>query len=281
MKRSIVIIITLLMVAPMLSFAQRKQHKTKQRNDDTLAIARTFISICNTYKSLPLQLQVKFQQQSNIVTDAEDSMVINASFLLDEKNSYISFGSLEQVANDSLIVLVNTDIKKILVYPNTVNTASQLSNYIGIQEKDSTLEAITKKYDCKQSLTPGGEGLIELSSKANISFTNVAKESLTIRYNPQTEQPYEVVQVSRNTVRVTPEFYNAALTRSTFKGSLFELEGAYYVVKEKVSTFIYKSIEHKREGLMQVLVKDRVMKDKEGNYLPAKGYETFQLEKMF
>src|SRR5436305_1444655 len=85
---------------------------------DTLSTLRTFMTVCNSYKQLPLQLEVALRRSTNLVTGQEDTMKVNVRFCLQKEGSYVGFGELEQLTDDSLLLLVSNKLKRMILYPN-------------------------------------------------------------------------------------------------------------------------------------------------------------------
>src|SRR5437016_3249819 len=84
----------------------------RAQEPDSLDAVRTFVQVCNTYKQLPLQMTLGIHNTTNLVTGAEDTVQARATFYLQQHGSYIRFGELEQVANDSLMLLVSDNLKQ-------------------------------------------------------------------------------------------------------------------------------------------------------------------------
>src|ERR1700754_731752 len=91
-------------------------------------------------------MDVIITNSANLVTNREDTIHAQVKLCLQQEGSYVSFGELEQVANDSLLLLVSNGLKRMIIYSNGKSVASQMKQYMGIQFKDSSLRTLTGKY---------------------------------------------------------------------------------------------------------------------------------------
>src|SRR5579863_3364883 len=82
---------------------------------DSLAGIRTFLKVCNGYKQLPVLLDVGIERQTNFITGRADTTRLKATFCLQAEGSYIAMDNMEQLANDSLLLLVNKQTRRMIV----------------------------------------------------------------------------------------------------------------------------------------------------------------------
>lgn len=262
----------------LISADTQAQHRKKKEHHDSLKTVSLFMQICNNYKTLPLQANVKIVQQANIITTREDTITLEASFYLQNNASYIRLGEVEQLVNDSLMTLVNHRVKRILVYKNGSTVANRLDNYIGVQLQDSMLQEVFKTFSVAAfhiKDTPA----IRLDSRRVLVRTLNPKETVEIKYNPANMQPYEVMQIKREIIKINQALFNTLSQDHAFAGKTFEQDNEFYAVKELSTLFIYERIEHKNENT-PVAVGDRVLKDKEGAFIAATGFEDYVLRIM-
>lgn len=262
----------------LISADTQAQHRKKKEHHDSLKTVSLFMQICNNYKTLPLQANVKIVQQANIITTREDTITLEASFYLQNNASYIRLGEVEQLVNDSLMTLVNHRVKRILVYKNGSTVANRLDNYIGVQLQDSMLQEVFKIFSVAAfhiKDTPA----IRLDSRRVLVRTLNPKETVEIKYNPANMQPYEVMQIKREIIKINQALFNTLSQDHAFAGKTFEQDNEFYAVKELSTLFIYERIEHKNENT-PVAVGDRVLKDKEGAFIAATGFEDYVLRIM-
>src|SRR5579872_713141 len=74
---------------------------------DTLTEMRRFIRVCNVYKKLPITLDVLVERKANLPTGGSGNSQMAAVFCLHSDGSYVEMEGMEQLVNDSLLLLVN------------------------------------------------------------------------------------------------------------------------------------------------------------------------------
>lgn len=248
-----------------------------QKKADTLAAMRHFVTLCNNYKSLPLQLVVQVQNSSNMVSRAEDTASMEAGFYMSDKGSYIRYGELEQVANDSIVLLVSKDAKRMLVYPGNTALASQLKRVTGFYLQDSSVQKLAAGFTVKSEEAQNGIAGITLQSRVMVYGTRLPKEEIAIRYNADSQQPESVIQTQRQFIAIDSSSYAVLQQRPEYSDKLVEADGAWYVVKEQRNAFHYRQVDHLPDVPLPVLVSDRIDRLPDGSYKPVAAYNDFIL----
>ena len=110
----------LLCVFPFASFAQKK---------DSLAPLREFLNVSNSYKQMPLYLEVELKNSTNFITSERDTMAAIGKFYLQQNISYMQFGEMEQLVTDSIAILVSDEMQRIIVNLNSY-TGRKISRHI-------------------------------------------------------------------------------------------------------------------------------------------------------
>jgi len=252
------------------------------QQQDSLGSIRTLIRVCNVYKELPLQLGVRLQHSANYITSPDDTMHIDVKFYLQREGSYVSFGELEQVANDSLLLLVSNSMKRMIVYPAGKSVAGQFRQYMGLQLNDSSLLRLAAGYTA--SILPEEKGLagIELKSRLAIPYTTMPKELIRVKYRLANNQPLEITQTSRRLIPITQSEYRALSSKSEWGDHLLATpDSSYFLIKEQVSTYIYDYITHTSGLKLPVAVSDRIMSYGHGKFVPVKSFGDFSLTQNF
>src|ERR1700753_2944858 len=88
----------------------------RAQQKDSIATMKLFLRVCNTYKTLPVQVDVDIANSANYIVEARDTSHTRVRFCLRKEGSYIAFDEMEQIANDSLMLLVDTTMRKMLLY---------------------------------------------------------------------------------------------------------------------------------------------------------------------
>src|SRR6266536_1252799 len=228
----------LLLIAPIWIFAQKKS------KEDQLALMREFIQICNSYKKAPLHVSVTIHHSADVVLSAEDTASTVAEFFITGKGTYIKMDELEQVVNDSLMLFISNNAKRMVLYPNNTPVSAQLNKYMGIQLQDSSLQKIANKYTA--SLISSGEGeqgshIIEVQSKNKIVNTSLSKEAIQVKYDTGTKQPMEVVQVFRTLIPLDSSEYKTLLLKSEYAEKLVATDkNEFFLINKHTTRFVYK-----------------------------------------
>jgi hypothetical protein len=253
---------------------------------DTLAGLKLFINVCNAYKQLPVQLDVDITNATNYVLSEKDTAHLQARFCFQKEGSYIRYGELEQVANDSLLLFVSNKVKRMIVYKNRRSTAGQLQAYLGLQQNDSSILRMAGRYKATQ-WAGGNDGtvkdtaMVEITGRANVPHTLLAKESVQVEYDPRTLEPYGVIQLRRRLIPIDKKEYDRLSALQEANPRLLVQDNAnYFLVCESTTRFQYKHITH-QDMAIPVTVNDRVTADSAGNYTPVNRYSEFFVSKGF
>lgn len=254
----------------------------RAQQQDSLAVLQLFMKICNDYKQLPVQVDIDISHSTNYFVDVEDTSHVHGRFTLRREGSYIGLGEMEQIANDSIILLVSSRLKKMLLYSNHHSVSQQLQASMGWQLKDSSLKRLAAKYASWLKATPGDTAEIVITSRWFVRLTTLPGETIRVRYNPVNFQPYEIRQVKRSLRPVTEDGYRLLLQQPQVeKNSLVHSDSSHYVVREQVSVYRYDRITHVQDYRLPVTIDDRITKDGDGNYKPAGKYESYSLTRGF
>ena len=250
---------------------------------DTLAGMRLFMRVCNDYKHLPVQLDLEISHTANLIRRPADSERVEAKFFLQAEGSYIEMQGVEQVVNDSLLLLVNKPGKRMIVYANRQSIASRLQQYLGMGVRDSSLAKMAGRYVVEAAPTGSDTGLLKMSSRASVYLTSLPAEEIGVKYQPGTFKPYEVTNLKRSLVRIDASVYQAYAAQPEWSGKLVvdSRDSACYLVKEQTTVFRYRKIAHEKTPGLPVQVSDRIVAGINGRYRPIKPYEDYSLTEQF
>jgi hypothetical protein len=203
-------------------------------------------------------------------------MQYTARFCLQQDGSYIGIGELEQIANDSLLLLVSAKLHRMIVYTHHSGIADQLQHYLGLQLEDSSMLRIAGRYTALARPTDKDMSTIEVNSRSVLYNTSFPKETITVSYKTMGWQPSRVVQVRRSLVPVSREIFDGLSAGTGDKSRLLVLpDSSYCVVKEQVSSFEYGAISHAAGVALPIRIGDRIVLDAAGSYRPVKAYDDF------
>jgi hypothetical protein len=249
---------------------------------DTLAMMRQFLRICNEYKQLPLQLDVDIRSSSNWVVGSADTASMHARFNLCGKGSYIVMDGLEQLANDSLMLVVNERTLRMNLYLNRQPVAARLQQYLGRQLQDSGVAQWARKYAVAGMGKDRDTAFIKMESRALLPYTELAKQEIRVDYDEAGQRPYTVRELDRTLVPVDDSLFRLAAARSEWVGKTVSVgDSAFYLVRERVRAFRFRVITHLPQDYPPVQMSDRIVADLAGRYRPVKAYSAYRLTQPF
>jgi hypothetical protein len=246
------------------------------QNRDSLDQFRLFLRICNAYKKIPLKLDLTMRNTANLVLAPEDTLQMHAVFYLQEKGSYIQFGELEQLADDSLLLIVSNKMKRMLVYAHSQSVAAQLKKMLGPGFGDSSLSRMVAKYSVSTSAVATDSATIELTSRITIFHTGLPTESVMVKYDRAALQPFEVRQTRRSLIPISKDEYRTLSERDEYKNRLLSgTDSSFYVIREQVTTFSYEGMSHRQEEKLPAKISDRIAWANTGKYIAVGAYADF------
>jgi len=271
-------ILTLLMILLALSVPAIRAAAQK----DTLTGIRLFMRVCNAYKQLPVQLDLDIRHSANLVSRPDDTAHASARFYLQQRGSYIEMENMEQVVNDSFMLLVSKPARRMILYAHRQSVANQLSQNLGFGLQDSSLAKIAGKFLLVSSASAGDTALLELVSRASIYPKLPVVEEITVKYDPVTTRPYQVTDTRRKLVMVEKSLYKAYSDRPEWAGKTLAIgDSSFFLVKEVSSVYSYRKITHDQQADLPVRIGDRIVADDQGRYRPVKSYADYLLTQQF
>lgn len=256
-----------------LAFSQKNKGKT-----DTTAAIKEFMAICNQYKKLPLHLTMQHSNSATIAAAREDSATTNADFYMTEQGSYIKYGNVEQIVNDSLMLMISPDQQVMMLYQNLQSMQGQLKNYTGLQMADSSVLVMANGY--ASAFLPADnedKGIIELKNRVPLPGTDMVKEVITLTYNTKSKEPEQVMYIRRTLIPVDKAEFDSLPGRENISDKLVIIKDNYFLVNERKGIFDYKMISHNAEIKLPVSITDRIMRNQRGEFIPVKGFGNYHL----
>jgi hypothetical protein len=254
------------------------QQQLSAQKKDTLSAFRDFVTISNGYKQMPLYLELEIKSSTNFITSENDTTDITGEFFLRNENSYVRFGEIEQVVNDSLALLVSNKLQQMILYTNAGQMTKRMKSMMGVALPDSSIRYLAGKYTSSSELSKES-ATIKLQSRAVVYGTELPRETIELQYDVSKKMPQQVTTLTRNLLRLDSLQYSRLQTEAGLAEKLFALEGSYFLIKEQVTAYLYKQIEQASSVKVPVTISDRLMKDETGGYIPVKSYESYRLTK--
>lgn len=248
---------------------------SQKNKKDTLSIIRDFISVSTGYKQFPMYLKMEMYNSSNFIMNEEDTSAITAEFFLQKDNSYVRFGELEQIVNDTMALIVSRKDEAMVLFTDAAPVIRQMKTMMGLPVHDSMVRNLSYRYTGTVISSTKELSVIELRSRALIHGTDIPKDVIRVEYENGTRFPKLVQNTRRTTIPLDSARYNEFKGNASLSSSLFAMEGYYFLLKEQVSAYHYLSIQTMAAVKVPVLIQDRVTKNDEGEYVPVKQYENY------
>ena len=109
-------------------------------------------------------------------------------------------GGVEQLANDSMLLLVNKTTKRMILKANHQSVTDRLKQMLGILQQDSGVDRLAAKFIATTDTASGDTAVIKLKSRAFLALTQLPREQITLRYKAGTQRPAEVTAVRARTL---------------------------------------------------------------------------------
>lgn len=267
-------LVKFLLVIALLFFISPALHAQKP---DSLSLLRNFVNISTGYKQMPLYLSLEMKNSTNFITGEEDTTTVQGEFFLRNENSYVKFGEFEQLVNDSLALLVSDKLQQMILYTNAGPVVKQMKNMMGAALPDSSVRNLAARYSSSSAELTKKTNSIYLQSRALVYGTSLPRESIELQYDVKKKEPQQVITMKRSLLRLDSLQYVQLSTDEVLAAKLLTLEGNYFLIKEQFTAYNYKKIEQAATTKVPVLISDRIVRNKEGEYEPVKKYELYRL----
>lgn len=248
------------------------------QKSDSLEAIRTFVNVCNMYKKTPMHLAVRFNTETNYITNVSDTVSAQGEFYIMSDQAYIRFGEMEQLVSDSIALLVSDQQQRMIIFKDARPVIAQMKSAMGILISDSSLVNMSKKYTAFIKRETDDISIVELQTRQSLYGTNLPKETIEIRYATDTKQPSRVVTVKRKLIPLEQQDYDAYVKLGNKKNKVVSVaDREWFLIKEIVSTFEYDKVEYDANVLVPVTIKDRIEKNEQGIYIPVKKYGQYAI----
>lgn len=256
----------------------------QQKSKDTLLALHEFAKLGELYKHPPVRLSIHLQNTAVPVTAASDTMQADMDLYYGKGDFYMQSEGLEEIVNDSMVIMINSQTKQIVLYPNNQQVMKKIEKTVSMFIPDSTIEALSNQYG--SMITDEGENKkrIELKSRELVYGTTLLKESVTVFYHSSSHEP---IEFNRTKVRLVPldsTVYSSLQKDEQYKGQLVSASAVngnlFFLAKALTTKCIFKKIDYAVKNA-PVGEGDRIVKSGNGDYIPAKGFEEYVLSKQF
>lgn len=270
------IIIQLIAILLLISTMADAQHR-KQRVD-TLAVYREFAALGQWYMQQPLQMSVHFGYRCTPAYADNDSVETDMQLYYGKNDFYMQSEGMEQIVNDSVVVMVNNETKMINLFPNNGQAFKKLQEAMALFTIDSSLQKLAQLYTAGISDTGQGAKQITLQSRNKVSGTNYLKEIVSVTFDAATRRPLSYHHITRSLAPVDSLAYSRLAENSAYGGRLITTKVKEYnlflVVKERITDCRFTNISHSQQQ-SPAREHDRVLRQANGEYQAAKGFENY------
>lgn len=273
-----------MIIGAMASVVAANAAKAQQNTPDSLFAYREFARLGHMYRHPSVRLNVHLARTANPVTGSADTLQADMDLYYGKSDFYMSAEGLEEIRNDSVVVIVNNPTRRIMVYPNNHQAAPGIEKAISMFTPDSSLKALSNRYSSMLEGAGNGKKQITLTSRELVYGTAMPKEIVRIVYR---ESGYELVTFRQTKTSLVPldagvyrhlehepAYRGKLVSSTTAKGKLF------FLAKEQTITCSFDKIDYEWKH-PPVTERDRVEKTADGNYRPVKGFEDYILSNPF
>lgn len=255
-----------------LSAQKRSRQYKSLRND--------LIRSREIWKNRPVSFGLIISTQSIIGNKPNPATNMEMDLFIGESDYYVRTDRMEQLLEDSVWILVNSITKMILLSRVNDQFLSAFNNQINEQFhlQDSVLIRSNSDYELLEDSASQGQRCIVIRHKKRISETDIPKEEVKLFIDRKTAAPLRVEQFKASLVPIAESDAVDLMNNPDYKESLIKGNkdsfAPYYFISKVKTTFTYKNISANATSA-PVKLKDRVVKDEEGNWKAAKDYEEY------
>lgn len=255
------------------------ESKAQQGQKQEMNALQEFAKLAGFYKRPPVRLRIELQTTATPLTTVADTVHAWMDVYYDGSSFYLHTGELEEIVNDTLGISINHAAKQIHLTTNRQELHERVEKAAALLPGDSSLKAMDKKYAVELTMNGNKKQVIDLRSREDVYGTTLSKEAIRITYETTDHQPLEMAQSKTRLLLVDSAVYARLQTYMDFAGRLVQTtteKGSFYFLAKTVTT-TYR-FEKTGQALRQpVIATERIVKTPGGDYLPAKGYEDYQL----
>lgn len=238
---------------------------------DTLSQYRDFLSLCTGYQRAPLQVNIRYQSENNLVLNAFDTMSMQGYFYIGTTGAYyLRMGDVEQYIDDSIAVMINHTLQQVVVNSSADNARRLLARYLGSVTGDTSLQTLINAYSIQAG---NNAGSYILTSRSRLSATQFARQTINMKYNVAKREPSEIITSRRTLVAIDATDSVAFAQKFAGQNVLVTLpNGVLYFVRNQTAIYTYQEILHQEPATLPIRVADYIVRNTNGEYelVPAK-----------
>ncbi len=255
--------------------------KASSQSIDSLQPYRHFMQVCTGYQSAPLQLNVNYKVNSNLVLHPYDTASMNGYFYIGTTGkAYMQFGDVEQIIEDSIALTVNHSTQQISVSADVGKSGQLLKRYIGSLTNDTSVQNLSRAFNITTILETNivAQNAYELYSYALVPGTVLPKQVMRVVFDSATNYPIEIATLRRTVLPIDPQDSVAFKTRFENQNVLIRIpNGGLAFVREYTNVYSYLNLRKEEVDSLPLKSSDYLLKDETGEYQLKPGKETYRL----
>jgi hypothetical protein len=276
------ILITLLLTIVALTSLVNVEAQKRQSVDQD--VFNQFASLGEMYRKVPLQLTIQIQNSAIPVTTAKDTLQTTMDLYVGEHFYYMQTEGIEEIITDSLLLMVNREIKEMQLFRSNRDLLARAGNMPAMFMQDSSKILLANKFNASIETLSKEKKKISLISKETVSGTIFPREAVSIVYDPTSFQIIECTQRRAHLIPVDAGLYSSLQQDTALANRLLHRIGTdgdmYFLIKENSITYKFTNIEHTAQH-PPVNTMDRIVRGDNERYRPAKGFENYSLSQQF
>lgn len=251
---------------------------------DSLEAYRAIAQIGSWYTQVPLLMKLQLTTRIAPAAAGQDSLVAEVTLFYGKSEFYMRVDGLEQIGNDSLLLLVNREAKIINLYPGNKEQQAWLARAASMFSVDSSLRSLVESYTASVTSLTGDNRQVVLQSRKMVTGTNLPRELIKISFAGKTHQPIAFDQTKTSLVPIDAETYNSLHTEPKYAGKLVSISESgtnlFFILKQQQVFCRFVEIDRKMTR-SPVKQEDRIRKAANGEYQPVGEMEGYLLSKSF
>lgn len=249
-----------------------------QSSLDSSALYKRLIYVSNNYRRAPLYLNVRYRSLSNLLSEANDSVSVNSVFYYNGLQSYAQFSDMEEVSNDSLMILVDGSTQRIKIFHQSEQVSQWAIHTMGLPLQDSSVNGLAISYSISEVKGAASLRKMIMNSRGVVPGTMLAPVTIIFEYNADVNEPTKVLMTQRSLIHIPVEQVSSISQQYQNTGSIIKIAAESYFVKEQQYSFEYLTIAHDLSRPFPAIVSDRINIDPVTGYVPAAAYQGYVIQ---
>lgn len=258
--------------------------KAQRKDPDSLVALREFAQLGQMYHHPSVRLMIHMERTSNLPTATADSLQTDVDMYYGKPDFYMQAEGLEEISNDSVMVMVNKPAKRMIVSRHNHQVSSSIERTISMFMPDSSTQELAKRYSSAIENAGGGKKQLTLTSREFVYGTGIPRETVRVIYRHPSYELVEFKQIKTSLVPVDAAVFDSLQKEQAYHGKIVSSSinkgKLFFLAKELTITCRFDKIDYELKH-PPVAERDRVEKTADGSYKPAKGFEEYVLTNQF